>query len=53
MSALPMPNIWGMPVPGGAPSFDLTDDEKKQSLNMGLLAAGAGIGAAAGLLGLF
>ena len=43
MSALPMPNIWGMPIPGGAPSFDLTDDDKKQALNMGLLAAGAGI----------
>lgn len=43
MSAQPMPNIWGVPVPGGAPSFDLTDDDKKQALNMGLLAAGAGI----------
>jgi hypothetical protein len=42
MSALPMPNIWGMPMPQGG-AFGLTDDDKKQALNMGLLAAGAGI----------
>lgn len=41
MSALPMPNQAGGLL--GMPSFDLSEDDKKQMLNMGLLAAGAGI----------
>lgn len=39
MSALPMPEQGLL----GMPSFDMSEDEKKQALNMGLLAAGAGI----------
>lgn len=41
MSALPMPDQAGGLL--GMPSFDLSDDDKKQMLNMGLLAAGAGM----------